>query len=151
MKALFSLLKDFDFAAMLPDLDTFVGRVELMVRLLVLAGPVLLLVLGAMYYFKPPKEANYAWGFRTYFGMGSVEVWRFTQKIAGLCWIALGGVLTVIMLIVGLFYGGMNAMEIVTSAVWCVGIELVLVIASWVGINMVVLKFFDKDGNRRQQ
>ena len=35
------------------------------------------------------------------------------------------------------------------GAIWCIGIELVLVIASWIGIHFIVLKFFDKDGNRR--
>ena len=149
MEAIVSLLKNFDLNALLPELSSFIGGLKLWLFLLLLVGPVLLLVLGAAYYFKPPKEANYAWGFRTYFTMGSVEVWQFTQRLAGMIWLILGGALTVIMLIVGLILNGQDAGTLATGAIWCVGIELALVVSSWIAINVIVLKFFDKDGNRR--
>ena len=93
MKDILSLLQDFDVANFLPEPDKFLKNLEGFMRLLVLAGPLVLLVLGAWYYFAPPKEANHSVGFRTYWGMGSVEAWRFAQKLAGLGYGVLGAVL----------------------------------------------------------
>lgn len=149
MEAIVSLLQNMDLTKVLPELGAFIGTLKFWLLVLILAGPLLLLALGLLYYFKPPKEANHALGFRTYFTMGSVEVWQFAQKIAGLCWLALGGALTVIMLIVGLILNGKTAYTMAVGAIWCIGIELALVIVGWIGIHVVILKFFDKEGNRR--
>ena len=46
MEFFVNLLSDFDPAALLPQLDTMLGKVELLVRIAVLAGPAVLLVLG---------------------------------------------------------------------------------------------------------
>lgn len=151
MDGILSFLKDFDMETMLPAIGTFVGRLKFIMWALMMVSPVLLLILGANYYFKPPKEANFSWGFRTYFGMGSVEVWRFTQKIAGRLWMLLGGAMTAICLVLGLLMLALNAYAAATLAIWCVSIQLVLVIAVWVAINWIVLKYYDKDGNRRPQ
>ena len=81
---------DMDLSKLVPAMPVFLGFVRTLLVLAVLAGPVLLTVLGAMYLFKPAPEANFKYGFRTYFGMGSIEAWQFSQKIAGLIFGALG-------------------------------------------------------------
>jgi len=149
MEAIVSLLKNMDLKKLLPDLASFIGTIKFWLLLLILAGPILLLIFGLLYFFKPPKEANHGWGFRTYFTMGSVEVWLFAQKLAGFCWMILGGALTVAMLITGLILNGGSAYTMAVGAIWCISIELALVVISWVGINVVVLRFYDKDGNQR--
>ena len=53
-------------------------------------GPVVMLALGLAYLFLAPKEANYYFGYRTYFGMGSVHSWRFTQRLSGIVLSLLG-------------------------------------------------------------
>ena len=97
------MIKEFDIAALLPDLGPLMRIAQMVIWILTLLGPVLLLVLGALYYFAPPKEANYLWGFRTYFTMCGEEMWRFTQKVAGLSWIILGGLLSITMLVMGVY------------------------------------------------
>ena len=149
MDTIRSLLDMLDIANYLPDLTMFSVGAKLVLWLLMLVGPVLMLLLGLMYYTKPPAEANFSWGFRTYFGMGSVEAWRFTQRVAGLCWIAVGGGMTALCLIAGIFMLVLNGGQAATLAMWAVGIELLLIIASWVFINILVLKNYDKDGNPR--
>ena len=149
MDTIRSLLDMLDIANYLPDLTLFSAGAKLVLWLLMLVGPVLMLLLGLMYFLKPPAEANFSWGFRTYFGMGSVEAWRYTQRIAGLCWIAVGGGMTALCLIAGIFMLLFNGGQAATLAMWAVGIELVLVIASWVFINVMVLRSYDKDGNPR--
>ena len=102
-----------------------------------LITPLILLVLGLIYILIPPKEANHHAGFRTYFGMGSVEAWRFTQRIAGLAWTALGGLLTIVMFIVSLFFSK-DATAMVETTVSCVIWELVLIALCCIAINVWV-------------
>ena len=119
------------------------------IRFFVLLGPLVLLGLGVWYYYYPPKEANYRAGFPIYFGMGSEEARRFAQNLAGKAYLLLGGGLTVVMFIVSLFFSGKNAMATIITALVCVIIELLLVIAAWVMIYMLVYRTYDKDGNKR--
>ena len=150
MKDILSLLQDFDVANFLPEPDKFLKNLEGFMRLLILAGPLVLVVLGAWYYFAPPKEANHSVGFRTYWGMGSVEAWRFSQKLAGLGYGVLGAVLTVVMTLVSITFRGEKAFGMVMTALICVIIELVLVLLVWLVLNLLIYKNFDKDGNRRK-
>ena len=73
-----SLMDGFDPAALLPDLSDLFGSLATLCRFAVMIGPVVLLVLGLAYLFLSPREANYYFGYRCYFGMGSVQAWRFT-------------------------------------------------------------------------
>lgn len=150
MDDILSLLQDFDVANFLPEPDKFLKDLEGIMRLIVLAGPLVLLVLGAWYYFAPPKEANHSVGFRTYWGMGSVEAWRFSQRLAGLGYGVLGAVLTVVMLLVSFTFRGENAFVMANVAMVCVVIELILVLLVWVVLQMLIYKTYDKDGNRRK-
>ena len=83
-----------------PDTGALIEKSTAIAKVLVIAGPVIMLVLGLLYLFAAPKEANHHFGYRCYFGMGSEEAWQFTQRIAGITWIVLGAGMTVAMLIV---------------------------------------------------
>lgn len=145
------LMDNFDPAALLPDLTSVVGKVEFVTRIAVLVGPIVLLVLGLMYFFMAPKEANHHFGYRCYHGMGSVEAWRFTQRLAGIVWGVLGLGMTAVMLLLTSGYGGKEIMDIIgsgcTSLVW----EVVLVVLSCIGINVIVMIRFDSKGDYRKQ
>ena len=143
------LMDAFDPAALLPDLNTVLGRVELITRIAVTIGPIVLLLLGLAYLFISPREANYYFGYRCYFGMGSVEAWRFSQRLAGMAWAALGLVLTVVMVIISTGFRGKDVMDMVTSAVWCLVCQVVLVAVSMLVINLVVMLRFDRTGEYR--
>ena len=143
------LMDGFDPAALLPDLSTVLGRVELIARIAVVLGPIVLLVLGLAYLFLSPREANHYFGYRCYFGMGSVEAWRFSQRLAGMAWTALGLVLTVVMVIISTGFKGKEAMDMATSAVWCLVWQVALVAVSVLIINFVVMLRFDRNGDYR--
>ena len=49
----------------------------------------------------------------------------------------------------GLFMLALNAGQAAVMAMWTVGIELVLIIASWIFINIMVLRKYDRHGNPR--
>ena len=144
------LMDNFDPAALLPDLSTVVGKVEFITRIAVMAGPVVLLTLGILYFFAAPKEANYRFGYRCYFGMGSEEAWRFTQRFAGLVWSVLGLVLTVVMLIITGSFGGNPIMDIIGKGAKCLLWEAGLILVSILGINLTAMLCYDRKGLRRR-
>ena len=145
-----SLLEGFDIAAFLPELDTVMGWVEMLLRIAVMAGPLLLLGFGLLYLVAPPKEANHGLGFRCWWGMASLQAWQFTQKIAGLVWSALGVILTIVMAVICNAWKPEAPMEMVWSAVSCVLWEIGLVFVSCIGIYAAVIICFDKYGFRRE-
>ena len=107
---LIDLINNFDPAAYLPKIDSILGWIEILVRLCVMAAPVIMLVSGLSYLLLPPKEANYEAGYRFYFGMGSVEAWLYTQKLAGIVWSALGLLLSIVMFFVSGGFRGMDGL-----------------------------------------
>ena len=146
-----SLMDAFDPAALLPELDSIMGVLEFAMEIAVLAGPVVLLVLGLLYLFAAPKEANYYLGYRCFFGMGSIEAWRFTQRLAGVVWSALGTILTVVMAIISTGFDGKDTAQIIGSAMSCIIWEAALAILSSIAINTVVALNFDAKGELRKK
>lgn len=145
------LMDEFDPASLLPDLDAIMSTVAVIARIAIVIGPVLLLLMGLVYLFATPKEANYHIGFRCYYGMGSVQAWQFTQRLAGLVWTGLGLVLSVIMLLIGLGFAKMQTMDLLWRAVSCVLWEAGLTIAAYIAVNVVVIRRFDKKGELRKK
>ncbi len=149
MDSIIALFENFDPAAFIPEVNTLLGQLELLARIAVMIGPLILLGLGLWYFLAPPKEANHHAGFRTLWGMGSVEAWQFTQRIAGICFAVLGFVLTVVMALICNGYRGMDVMDMLWSAVKCILWQIGLVLVDTVGIHIAVIVFFDWKGNRR--
>ena len=143
------LMDNFDPASLLPDLTNVVGIVEFITRIAVVAGPIVLLVMGVLYFFLSPKEANYHFGYRCYFGMGSVEAWRYTQRMAGLIFSALGLVLTVVMFFVSGDFGSQAPFDAMTSALTAVLWEAGLILVACLGINFLAMMNFTSDGDIR--
>lgn len=145
------MMDAFDPASLLPDLSKFLGSLATVCRVAVMIGPVILLVLGLAYLFLSPKEANYYFGYRCYFGMGSVRAWRFTQRLAGLCLGGLGLVLTILMAIITSGYSSMDVMDMVWNAVSCLVWEAVLALIATLAINLTAMARFDARGEYRKK
>ena len=143
------LMDNFDPASLLPDLSSMTGIVATVTRLAVLAGPIVLLIMGLLYFFAAPKEANYRFGYRCYFGMGSEEAWRFTQRVAGILWAALGLVLSLLMLFITGGYGSKEIVDVIGSGLKCLIWEVVLTALSCLAINAAVMLRYDRKGLRR--
>lgn len=151
IQALKSIFEDFDLAAFLPELTTVIGWVESLLRLCVMAAPVILLVLGLVYLVRPPKEANYLLGYRFWWSMASLDAWQFTHKLVGYVWSALGLVLTIIMLFVTNSFRKLEPMDMVWRAAKAMLWELGLIAVACIAVNIVVMVTFDKDGFRRKE
>lgn len=150
MDDILSLLQDFDVANFLPAPEKFIHSLVGWMRLIVLAGPLVLLGLGVWYYFYAPKKPSRKAGFRTPWSMGGVKAWQFTQRLAGMAYMAVGGCLTLVMLIVSLFFRAEKGLTMVNTALVCVCIEFLMVLAVWVCIHVLVSRAYYKDGSPRK-
>ena len=145
------MMDAFDPAALLPDLSSVFGIVTTMCRIAVLVGPIILLALGIAYLFFSPKEANYHFGYRCYFGMGSVQAWRYTQRMAGAILGILGLVLTIVMFFMGSGFGAMNPEDMVWKALTCLVWEAVLALLANAAISGLAALNFDRKGEYRRK
>ncbi|MBQ2928569.1 MAG: SdpI family protein [Oscillospiraceae bacterium] len=145
------LMDAFDPASLLPELNSIFDTVAAVCRIAVLAGPIILLVLGLAYLLFAPREANYYFGYRCYYGMGSIEAWRFTQRLAGCVLGGLGLILTGVMLVLSGSFAGMDAMDMVWKAFWCLVWQAVLVLIANAAIWGVTFFRFDARGNYRSK
>ena len=143
-------LFEMDFTGFVPELGGFMVTVKLLMVLAMLAGPILLVTFGLLYMFKPKKYANYRFGFRTYFGMGSTEAWQYTQRIAGLAYTIVGGVLFVAMIVVFCFFGKRDLLQNVTTAAICLGVQALALLITRIVISILASVYFDGFGDRRR-
>ena len=145
------IMDAFDPASLLPELGEIFSVITSVCKIAVLVGPVILLVLGLAYLFLAPKEANYYFGYRCYYGMGSIEAWRFTQRLAGAVLGGTGLILTGVMLVVSGSFGAMDSMDMVWKAFWCLIWQAVLALLANAAIWAVTFFRFDAKGNYRNK
>ena len=145
------IMDAFDPATLLPELGDIFSLVTGVCRVAVLVAPIILLVLGVAYLLFSPKEANYYFGYRCYFGMGSVEAWRFTQRLAGAVLGGLGLILTGVMLVISMGFPGMEAMDMVWKAFWRLIWQGVLALLANAGIWLAAFLRYDARGNLRKK
>ena len=145
------IMDAFDPASLLPELDSIFGWITLICRIIVMVGPIVLLVLGLIYLFLAPKEANHYLGYRCYYGMGSVDAWRFSQRLAGIVFGVLGLVLTGVMLFLSGTFAGMDMMDMVWRTVKCLIAEGVLAFVANIAIGVAAMARFDRRGEYRKK
>ena len=145
------MMDAFDPASLLPELGDIFSFIATVCQIAVMVGPIILLCLGLAYLFFAPREANYYFGYRCYFGMGSVEAWRFTQRLAGIVLGALGLVLAGVMLFLSMGFPGMAPEEMVWNAFWCLIWQAVLALLANAGIWAAAFFRFDARGNYRKK
>lgn len=146
-----TLMDGFDPASLLPNLDAILSKLAPIARIAVMIGPVAMLMMGLIYLFLSPKEANHYLGYRCYYGMGSVEAWKFTQRLAGIVWGALGLTMSIVMLIISAGFGKLETVDLLWRAVYCVAAEAGLVLAAWISVNATVAVRFDGRGDIRKK
>ena len=145
------ILDGFDPASLLPDLTSVFGILTTLCRIAVLVGPIVLLALGLAYLFLSPKEANYHFGYRCYYGMGSVQAWRYTQRLAGILLGGTGLVLTLVMFFISSGFGSLSPEDMVWKALWCLVWEAVLALIVNGAICGLAAFNFDRKGEYRRK
>lgn len=138
-----------DLGKYIPKLDTLMGWVQWLISLAVRVGPVCILVLGLIYLLMPPKEANHKAGYRTYFGMGSIMAWRFTQRVAGIIMTLVGLILTISAYSAVKKFSGMDLMAMADAAFRTIKVQVVCALVIYVFMFLLTAVMFDRKGNRR--
>ena len=141
---------DLDLASFVPELGKFLTDVRTLLILAMLLGPVLLMVFGGIYLLRPPAEANYRFGFRTYFGMGSIEAWQYSQKIAGIAFAGLGLVLLIAMIVVTICMEKQDVFVMANTALVCLLVQAGLTLVARLAATILVTVYFDANGDRRR-
>ena len=149
MNSITAFFDEIDLTKLVPQIDTLLEKLQLTATVALMIGPVIMLILGLWYFLLPPAEANYKVGFRTWFGMGSVEAWQFTQRLAGIVWGVMGLVLTVVMGIICLTFDPEDVMALATKSFVCLMWQAGLALISYFGISFVVMLRYDSKGYRR--
>lgn len=145
------IMDGFDPGAFLPDLSTLFGKIELVCKIAVLIGPIVLLIMGLAYLLLAPREANHYFGYQCYYGMGSVQAWRFTQRLAGIVLGSLGLILTVAMYFISGSFHGLEMMDMVKKAVFCLLWQAGLTAIAMISINLTDFFLFDRRGDVRSK
>ena len=145
------IMDGFDPTVLLPDLSDLFTKVQWICRIAIVVGPVILLAMGLAYLLLAPKEANHYFGSQCYYGMGSIQAWRFTQRLAGIVLGVLGLILTAVMLVLGGRFPQMETLEMVTAASVYLLWEAGLTAFSMIAINLTAMFLFDRRGQVRKR
>lgn len=151
MDFLDKILDGSGLSELLPDLTKLADKLDLVLRALVMVGPLVLLGFGLFYFLVPPKEANYSVGYRFRYGMSRVAVWQFMQRLAGMVYGGLGLVLMIVMSVMCAKLSGMNEPDMVWFGLKCVIVELELILVATLAIDITIVVMFDRKGVSRRQ
>ena len=153
MDKLMAIFEGFDIenlGKLLPSAESLMSGLSKWLVLLVLVGPVLMLGFGIYYWFFAPKEANHSMGFRFFYAMSRVEVWQHAQRLAGLAYTVLGGILLIVMGIICLFFGKMLPPDLVLLAAKCLIWEVVFTIVVTLAVDILIVVLYDFTGEPRK-
>ena len=145
-----AVMDGFDPASLLPDIDGIVDIMTPLCRIAVMIGPLLLLGFGLAYLLLAPKEANHYFGYKTYFGMGSVAAWRYTQRLAGVVLGGTGLALTLAMLAASISFGSIAPMDMLWRTVRCLLWQAGLIVAANLAVHIIVAVLYNRKGNLRR-
>jgi hypothetical protein len=134
----------------IPSAESLVSGLTGWSVFLVLLGPLLMLGLGIFYMFFAPKEANHVLGYRFFYAKSRVSVWQFAQRLAGMVYAGVGGILFIVMLIISLRFGRLAAPDMVWLAAKCVMWQVALALIATLAVNVVIVVLFDFKGNPRK-
>ena len=149
MEKITEILDKLDLAKFVPELDKLLELALKATRFAVRVGPMCILLLGIIYLFLHPNEANHKAGYRTFFGMGSLHAWRFTQRVSGF-----------IMILVGLFLNGsakkaaegfsiQNSDEMISQAIDLIKVQLLWAVIIIVFMALLTTVMFNVKGKCR--
>ena len=137
--------------ALIPRLEQLLSDMRFWAGFAMLIGPILFLGMGALDYFAAPAEANHRVGYRTYFGMGSVKAWKYTQKLAGMVWGGLGAVLALVAIIVCICQSGKEPAAAMSAALILLIVEAVCALLAFLAVEIIVAVRYDMNGNVRKK
>jgi hypothetical protein len=151
MDEILSLLQDFDVANFLPEPDKFMRSLVGWVRLIMLAGPLVLLCMGLWHRFVAPKEPGSRLGFPLWAKIGSKQAWQFAQRLCDTVYLLVGGGLSALMFVISLFFSRKHGLAMINVALICVILEFIIIVTAWIVINALISKAYDANGRPKKR
>lgn len=111
--------------------------------------PIVMIIFGNMFLKNPPKEPNWAFGFRTKFSMKSQETWDFSQNLNGKYWKTLGLVLLPLSNATLAIMNGCDIDTIGKAVAIIEFIQCAFMLGSAVAVSAKLKKVFDANGVRK--
>ena len=149
MDKIMDLLNNISLEKYIPKLDSVLDLTQKAIELAVRIGPLCILVLGLIYLLIPPREATRHFGFRTYFGMGSIPAWQFTQRVAGMIMTLVGLILLLIAKGAVKNFAGMDLMQMSEKAFALIKTQIIWALIIYVFMFLLTAVMFDRKGNFR--
>ena len=137
--------------AIIPQLDNLLRNMRFWLAVALLLGPIFFVLMGLFYRKWAPPEANHKLGYRTYFGMGSVAAWKYTQKLAGTVWLSVGIGLLAVALIGCVLSLSMEQTKGTSAAFVFLIVEFVAALVAFVTVELMVLLRYDINGKQRKK
>ncbi|NMA37297.1 MAG: SdpI family protein [Papillibacter sp.] len=111
--------------------------------------PLAMLIFGALFKNKAPKEINYFYGYRTNRSMLNMDTWVFAHKHCGRIWYKVGWIMLLLSLIVMLLCMNLKEDTLGTVSLILICVQLAVMAASIIPTERALRKTFDEKGNRR--
>ena len=111
--------------------------------------PALMIIFGAFFLKKAPKEINFAFGYRTARSMKNMKTWQFAHKYIGRLWLIIGIALLPVAVIPLLFLTGASEDLIGNVGIAICFVEMAAMILPIIPTELALKKHFDKDGNEK--
>ena len=137
--------------AVIPKLSDLLSSMRFWMAFVMCIGPLLFIGLGLFYRKWAPPEANHKLGYRTYFGMGSVAAWKYTQKLAGIVWLSVGIALAVVAIVGCVLTFTMEQDKGTNAALIILIAEFVVALAAYITVEVMVMAHFDINGKKRKK
>lgn len=150
MEKIMDLIKNFDkLGEKVPELNSVLDLTLTVTKLAVRIGPFCILLFGLIYLLFPPREANHKVGYRTFFGMGSIGAWRFTQFVAGLLMTLSGLVLNGKAKAAVKTFTPNNLDQVLEGAFDIIKPQIVCIVVIFVFMSVITFLMFTFKGNLR--
>lgn len=114
----------------------------LFLLLMVLLTPAIMLIFGALWQTKPPKEVNGIYGYRTTRSMKSKEAWDYAHKYFGKLWIK-SGVITMILSIIAMIIFHRNFEN---ASIIIILFQTIIICLAIIPTESSLKKHFDNNG-----
>lgn len=113
--------------------------------------PLMILLIGVLFYYKAPKKINYIYGYRTSMSMKNQETWRYAHQVCGKMWIGIGLFMSIVTALTLMIFLNSGSNKPSDSIAFLVIVQVGLLMGSILPVEISLRKRFDKDGNERNQ
>ena len=113
--------------------------------------PGVMVILGWVFFHRPPKEINNVYGYRTGYSMKNKDTWEFAHRYCGKLWFRLGWVLLPLSFIPMLLVLGRNKDTVGAVSLGICVVQTLILVISIFPTELALRKNFEKDGRRKRR